>query len=151
MPSDIRLLKTAQNDVLDRVKASGITPTQFVWETVVTQEWGAGYQYSYTASKLVHEPSGFYYQFGSYSDEFSPGHLQRVEHKKVGKDDWFGRLQVVTYWLNELKEQLDAPDLWAELLEVRRLSQTASDWRVPSLHLKKRNMLFGSCMKSSNA
>jgi hypothetical protein len=128
MPSDIRLLKTAQNNVLDSVRASGIAPTQFVWETVVIQEWAGGYQCRYTTSKFVHVPSGFYYQFGAYNDTFSPGHLQRVQYEKVVH--WQSRLQVVIYWLNELKEQLDAPDLWVELLQVRQLSQTASDSRI---------------------
>jgi hypothetical protein len=127
MPKDIRLLKTLQNGVLDRVRASGIAPTEFEWETVAIKEQARGYQASFTASRLVHVPSGFYYQFGAFNHEFSPGHLERVGREGITTGiQRHDRLQHVTYWLRELKEQLDAPDLWAEILQERRLSQIVS-------------------------
>jgi len=81
----------------------------------------------------VHTPSGFYYQFGAYSDEFSPGHLERIGRQDISRasyGSWPSRLQYVTEWLHELKGELDAPDLWAELSNARRLSQIASSSRI---------------------
>ena len=75
---DIRLVRTIRNQVFIRVEASGIEPAHFRWDEVDLVAWSGMYQYSVQASKLVHAPSGFYYQFGPHTDKFSPGHLERI-------------------------------------------------------------------------
>ena len=126
MGHDVRLLKIERNAVFTLVQQSGLEPSDFDWKTEHIQEPGEyGVVYA-DASVLLHKPTGFFYKFGVYSDQYSPGHAERIESVELSVQKWDVRIKAVAHWLSALKEEVEAPDLWQELLRERRLYRLAS-------------------------
>lgn len=136
MGNDVRLLTTEKNAVLTFVREIGLDPSQFRWNTEEFQdsyEYGAIYC---TISKLAHVSSTFYYKFGLYTDEFSPGYRDRVETADVSESQlmaagisdskWEKRLKALQIWLAALKEEVETPDLWASIGQEKALSAAAA-------------------------
>jgi hypothetical protein len=125
MSEDVRLLTKEKNAVWGLVREFGLDPSGFVWKTELfndgTHEGGV---IDCTISVLSHVSSGFFYKFGLYNDEYSPGYRDRVEtvdvidggpfaHSSNSKGAKRGRY--LQTWLSVLKEEVEAPDLWRQL------------------------------------
>ena len=65
------------------------------------------------------------YKFGAYTDQYSPGDLRRIGIKDITSVEWEYRLGVVNDWLLFLNNELEASDLWREILQHRPLYRIA--------------------------
>jgi hypothetical protein len=123
MADDVRLLKTQMNDVFLMVTQKGLSITGFQWDVEQLEErWPGGASYC-EASVLNHVPSGFFYKFGQFTDTCSPGGQARVKTIELleSQHRWEQRYPHIWDWLSALKEELDTPDLWSELIKDRDL------------------------------
>jgi hypothetical protein len=131
-PNDVRLLPTERNAIFELVAESGLAASCFEWadsqrfeEPIVMH----GVTYT-TVSMLVHVPSTFSYKFGKYYDQLFPGVKERVERRDIFKNGldqkWRYRIEAVRDWLYRLKEEVEAPDLWSEMLQDRRFIQISA-------------------------
>jgi hypothetical protein len=122
---DRTLLKLQQNQVLEAIKLHDLDPLQFHWEVVPSSL----HQRSDVAvSKLTHS-SGFYFIFNSTRDNQlwfvrSPGVQGRVEEGTSQK--WPQQLVSLHEWLDILKSEVSAPDLWAALRDEVAIVEAAA-------------------------
>jgi hypothetical protein len=133
------LTKTQRNDILARVTASQLNPGDFTWGQERTPEW-TGWT-GYPADMLAHNPTGYYALFfapgavglgylsnvpqllltrpGEYVVAFEPG-TESPRGKVIGVA-WPNVLDAVALWLAGVKREHDAPDLWTQMEQQRRL------------------------------
>jgi len=117
MSQDLRLTKLQMNDVLVRVQAFRFDPAEFEWHDV---EYPA-----FTVSRIIHSTTCYYFEFEHSAVEYSPGRDLRV--RTVFKlQSWVSKLAWVTSWLENLRAEVDAPDLWAMVGKARELAGAAS-------------------------
>lgn len=103
------LLKSQSNQVLEETRAALCEPAEFEWQDTT------GHQSNTTISKLVHNPSGYYFTFdnhGNFYSQWSPA-AQTFEASN-GSNSWDSQLLWFRQWLNYLKRETESPDLWAE-------------------------------------
>jgi hypothetical protein len=120
-------MMTEKNAVFEAVDRAGLDARAFEWRVLESymepSQFGANYS---EASQLHHCASGYFYTFGQYIDQFSPGPTDRIESASLyeysDSNKWRNRWSALTTWLERLKEELEAPDLWQEMLKERSLS-----------------------------
>lgn len=116
-----KLLKSQKNEVFDILQTEGLEPADFSWtraEAVLKRDL--------LVPRLNHRDKRFYYQFdyGGNPDsplgleekhfcEFSPGDSMSISRQYPGS--WNSQLGYVLQWVNNLKKEIEAPDLWAEI------------------------------------
>lgn len=120
---DARLLRTDRNMVLRLIEAASLDGSQFKWSETTFKE--GIYGGTCLGSLLTHLPSEFFYAFGHTFDQYSPGRQNRIE--SISLSDRYSpkkqiRYQTVSEWAQRLKVEVDAPDLWTELLTTKALS-----------------------------
>jgi hypothetical protein len=111
------------NDVFEMVNFVGLPVADFQWRIErLEHNYHGGASYC-NGSALYHVESQFFYKFGEWSDVFSPGRIDRVQTVELStyasSNRWEQRTEPVLVWLSRLKEELDAPDLWNELITDR--------------------------------
>jgi hypothetical protein len=133
MERDVRLLTTVKDAVFQLVLDSGIDPSEFQWKTARVEDGTEYGVYEYRMSILEHS-SGYFYRFGAYTDTFSPGESSRIAIEDVSyiREKWNQRLNIVGNWLAFLKRELEAPDLWAAILQEKRLLRITFESRIPN-------------------
>jgi hypothetical protein len=104
------VLRSQANEILALVEAVGLEPAAFAWKEVpsyVTRHL--------MVSGLFHEATPFYFRFdfkeGLAHADFSPGDEKQVDVQYPG--DWSGQVRLAKAWLENLKREVEAPDLWA--------------------------------------
>jgi hypothetical protein len=107
-----------------------MNPADFQWEEKdIPEEFGP-----VTVPSLRYSPSGnasqYFFIFGEEGATasgvtYSPGdrHLHHTENNKAG---FVGQLVALGHWLENVKRETAAPDLWATLEEGDQLLETAS-------------------------
>jgi len=105
----VPLQRTQQNEVLAAVQAADLDPGEF--------SWLPGSHYQGSQARLVHQPSDFYFNFifggNTWQCVFEPGDGVPRSHNSAGS--WYQEMQDVARWLYTLRDEVQAPDLWAEL------------------------------------
>lgn len=118
------LSTTRKNAVLGAIQAAGLDAADFVWRdrrSSVTQV-GAGRD-AYTVEQLFHQPTGYWFRFdidaarGSLWAIYDPGPEGASRRDHAGT--WELVLGYAQRWLGWVKQEYDAPDLWAELQRDR--------------------------------
>lgn len=158
------LLKTQKNDVIETIVGCGLDPSEFRLEEVELQDDGAGIygQSAGIVSKYVHIPTGHYCLFDMrehFHMTFTPGHNRPRFHASV--ETWEVIRRSIIVWLSLLKEQYEAPDLWAEYVGAKKLASaidtsseetfSASEQEVIKEGMKQiRNYLFEQIEGSEN-
>jgi len=124
--TDVRLVPTELNAIFGVIATANIPSTNFEWkEFDGTEQVGHRQTTSYRGSELACRNSDFFYRSGIAIDRFSPGEKTRIGYSPVGQfgaSKWQVRLTTVAEWAHRLKEELEAPDLWAEVMATRSLS-----------------------------
>jgi hypothetical protein len=129
---DIRLKQRQLNDILSLIQQSELDPSEFEWADVESIEHQgvivghrARFGHECRISVLTHRPSKYFCKFGLAYITFSPGAQHRVEfHEHL--DVWEVKLQFTRQWLAELRKEVEAPDLWADIGQEKVLSTAAS-------------------------
>jgi hypothetical protein len=122
---DVRLKKNEKSEIFLLVQQSGLNPADFRWTDEDTEEWIDIDSVRFRISILTHRPTDYYCKFGGTRVEFSPGPHKRVEADDH-RDVWNIKRNVANLWVEELKKELDAPDLWASISQEQVLSTAAA-------------------------
>lgn len=124
--ADHDLERTQRNDVLLAIRDSGLNPEDFEWhetETVVNQI-GLG-RAPYMVEALFHLPTGYGFCFdidirrGHHYAVYRPG--PQGPSFQINAGDWRNEVGYVLEWLENVRREFEAPDLWAELRNQREL------------------------------
>jgi hypothetical protein len=115
------LLTSQWDDAFTAITASGLDPREF------RRDERRSLINPVAVPAIVHEPTGSYFVFDwepSYPSSghlavFSPG-LQTYEETAL-QGDWYRQMDVVRQWLQNVRREYTAPDLWAELEREREL------------------------------
>jgi hypothetical protein len=119
MATDATLTKTEKNTVFQQIVNQKFDPLEFAWTEETTQE--TPYPTSvYRKSVLTHCPTEYYFSFGGIVYECSPGQTDEVDSRTRPSLD-YQRFGLVSKWLERVRQEYDAPDLWAMALQDRQL------------------------------
>ena len=117
------LLRTQRNLLLQGIVEAGLPPVDFAWQEVPSK-----HDPSTLISRLEHAPTSFYFNFdylrGKHWTEFSPGSESLVESAYPG--NWQHQFDRVSGWLNQLRREVDEPDLWEMISAERQLVLSAT-------------------------
>src|SRR5690242_11683598 len=119
MPSDATLTKTERNKVFGVVEKSGLSPLDFSWSEVEERQ-ALHRDVAVTVSRLTHGPTSYFFQFGLNYVEFCPGAIKKQEFNRH-EDFWPNKQAVLKEWLIRVREEIEAPDLWAAISNSRSL------------------------------
>ncbi len=75
-------------------------------------------------SRISHQPTKYYFIFGEHSVHYSPGRQQKTVFES-GFHSWAAKESALREWLAELRQEVDAPDLWASIGPERELANAA--------------------------
>ena len=107
-----------------------MNPAEFDWEDTSHDVHEEGYQRVRQCLKLVHRPTGYYFEFADLDSTehrwifFSPGDNTLSDEKhSLG---WQGQFTHLVLWLDSLRLETNAPDLWATISQERELVEAAS-------------------------
>ena len=122
---DVRLKRIQKNEVLTLVQHVGLNPVEFDWLEEDSTEYMDGEPFGFRISRLEHRPTQYYCRFGGLRVEISPGPDDMVEYQEH-RNDWVVKRDSAHLWLEELRKEVDAPDLWATIGQEKALSTAAS-------------------------
>jgi hypothetical protein len=122
--SDALLTKQEKNAVFITLQSNGFDPADFSWQEIKSREWGGLSWQDFIVSQLVHHATGYYFTFGSQVLTTCPGNLRKVEEERHNDD---GKIKLSKYeaWLQRLKHEVEAPDLWATIGQEKVLMAVA--------------------------
>jgi hypothetical protein len=139
------ILKTQANEIFDAIRNKGLDPIEFEWQecdSIVTR--------NIKVSRLAHRPSGFYFIFdfskSSHYAEFSPGVDSIVKREYPGS--WMYQKEYVIKWLDSLKKEIEAPDLWNIILQEKQLTKAAIDSTVNSCFTEEEKSHIAEAMNN---
>jgi len=133
MSINARLLKKQKRELFEVANSFGFNLSEFVWtDDDMSVNYGPGMAHNvhYIVSKIVHKPSGFYCKFAPDMLELSPGDSLPVQTTNAGIAE---RLTLFRSWLQNLKIEVEEPDLWATIGQEKALSTAASFANVDNL------------------
>ncbi len=117
------ILKIHKNQVLKEIQIQKLNPVDFRWGNAYSV-CAAG---RFEVTKLIHIPTEYYFLFDYTHDNehwavFSPGIEKAVqsEHTCI----WDVQYAFVIQWLSYLKQEVEAPDLWATIGQESALAET---------------------------
>jgi len=122
---DVTLTRIERNAVFNMLTTAEFDPADFEWKDhPLAEDTPMGIMHS-TASTLLHRQTGYYCKFGRYYCEFVPGTRAKVE-AQAHNNNWALRERSIRLWLHRLRQEVDAPDLWASIGQEKALSTAAS-------------------------
>jgi len=115
--TDLRLLNKQKNEILKIVNKNNLSPKYFTWQNIEYSTGNSlGMVSEYICSKIYFK-EGYYFTFNfdgfSYNPVYSPGEGKRTESFSVRS--WSGLINTFNNWLENLKHEVDEPDLWVNL------------------------------------
>jgi hypothetical protein len=124
MSASPNLLPSQRKDVFEFLRAADLDPSAFEWTTRVS--WYSKRR----APAIALQDSGFYFMVdfatSSVGVEYSPG--QGAPNVQDSFDhDWSYVRPHLAVWTSRMAEELEVPDLWAELKQRRELYTAAGD------------------------
>jgi len=78
-------------------------------------------------SRLVHTPSGSFFNFDNVRDfysKWSPADEKLTEH--TGHSSWASQLVLVRKWLTYMKRETESPDLWGAISKGAQVLESAA-------------------------
>jgi hypothetical protein len=109
----VPLQTTQRNEVLATVRAARLEPANF--------EWGSALRYRGSQAVLTHTATSSFYDFifdgGLWKGAWQPTREAPLASETLGT--WINVLRAVSGWLDVLRAEIEAPDLWAELQRER--------------------------------
>jgi hypothetical protein len=115
-------LKTQKNQLADVIIRNGFKISNFIWEKEQSQFLHNG-KTKALVHKLKFQLTDYYFIF-DYTDDgqeyntFSPGERRLIQSVESGS--WERQLYYFGRWLEYLKRETNAPDLWSELSNLTR-------------------------------
>ncbi len=115
-------LKTQKNQLADIIIRNGFKLGNFIWEKEQSRFIHDG-KTKALVHKLKYQLTDYYFIF-DYTDDgqefttFSPGENKLVQSVETGS--WEQQLYHFARWMEYLKRETNAPDLWAELTNLTK-------------------------------
>ena len=106
-----RLLKTQRNEVFEVIKHVELDPSSFYWEARAAKSES----YEILNFKDHFSYFGFLIIKKNFRWEYRPGEVYEIETGGDRSTDWSDILVSVYKWLTNIKNEIDEPDLWANL------------------------------------
>jgi hypothetical protein len=122
---DVRLKRVEKNEIFSLVVDVGLNPAEFGWLDEEYTEYIDGEPVQFKTSRLKHRPTRYFCRFGGLRVEMSPGPDHRVEYEEH-HNNWQIKRAAAQLWLEELRKEVDAPDLWATIGQEKALSTAAA-------------------------
>jgi hypothetical protein len=119
------LLRTQKNEILQKITKFELNPSDFTFDEIERKEIRC------IVSKLVHKPTRFYFIFAFnfvYPDQRMIEYFPMGDGKKK-VDSTYEMSNVMDYvvgWLRVVKREIEAPDLWATIIDEKKLFEIAS-------------------------
>jgi hypothetical protein len=121
--TDVTLTRTQKNTIFKLLTEAHFDPADFEWtEHPLNEDTSMGIVQS-RASTLFHRPTQYYFTFGRIYSRFVPGTKNKVEAKARTND---APADCFRLWLRRLRQEVDAPDLWATIGQEKALSTAAA-------------------------
>lgn len=129
LPHQSYLLTSQTDEVFRRIQAAQFNPADFKWTPATSDTYGS---HRVIGERLVHRPTDFYFDFiedskiesgsfgppeGPHSIRFSPSFSYRMGGST--QLNWDNVLEGFDVWLECLRHEFEAPDLWRQLHEGR--------------------------------
>lgn len=117
------VLRSQANEVLELIQSVGLEPSSFAWGIRSSVETPG-----LEVSSLTHSGTGHYFIFdfcdGEHYAVHSPGRdsMRETRHTEF----WSSQVGSVENWLQYLKREVQAPDLWSAILEDSQLATAAA-------------------------
>jgi hypothetical protein len=108
MATDATLTRIEKNSVLSAIQLFQFDPAEFEWVEIKSEEWSQ----HFTVLKLVHRGTGYYITFGGLQIMYSPGDGRKVDGE-IHEHVWDNKRRALNSWLQRLRDEVEAPDLWA--------------------------------------
>ncbi len=100
----MQLEKWKKNHVFEAIQKVGLRPEEFQWERTGDND------------RLNRPASSSHFIFGGGPGQFEPSYVARDgAEKTLPKYTWDGVLVSVDVWLQDVKNCVETPDLWADL------------------------------------
>jgi hypothetical protein len=116
------ILKSQANELFQLIESVHLLPQDFKWTTVNSVN-----EAYLEVSKLIHISSNYYFQFdfrgGNRFYEFSPGDTAQFEKASA---HWDIQKKAFIRWLNNLKREIESPDLWSAIANEKIFSEAPS-------------------------
>lgn len=112
---DFQLLKSQRNEVFNWIREVGLNPSEFKWSTSYSESFSDN-----PVSIITHFPTGYFLNFDRSSRwhqiyfSGSPGRNE-ISFSRYGTQGelWSDDTKIIVQeWLNNLKSEIEAPDLW---------------------------------------
>jgi hypothetical protein len=117
--------QTRKNAILHHIQEAGLDPHDFVWSEEPSEITHAALgREPFTVEVLVHQPTGYWFGFDVDADGspwaiYLPGRDGMKQRERAGSWDYV--FVYVEQWIAFVKQEHEAPDLWAELWRQREL------------------------------
>ncbi len=106
------VLKSQKNDIFVEINKLQLNPAEFAWQEIASQKSAF-----LIISKLVHIPSGYFFEFDFLKDEhycrYSPAEDMAIKSKYPVS--WELQYTNVKQWLSCLKIEIWLPDYWEQI------------------------------------
>ena len=122
---DVTLTKTQKKAVFDWLTAAKFDPADFEWTETQHEEETRRGGFWFKASIITHRLTGYCFCFGGIYCSFIPGVKQKND-VEAHMNDWSMKASTFHMWLHRLRQEVDAPDLWASIGQEKVLSTAAS-------------------------
>ena len=122
---DVTLTQTQKNAVFNWLTAAKFDPANFDWTETQHEEETRRGGFWFKASVITHRRTGYRFCFGGIYCSFTPG-LKRRNDVEVHMNDWSMKASCFHLWLHRLREEANAPDLWASIGQEKVLPTAAA-------------------------
>jgi len=114
------LSRSQRNDILDMIRRHTLDPVDFRWSEKTEREE--------VTEILAHPSTGAYFEFGLWQHggfwlAWWPSLSLSRQHTSA--KNWLVALEIVSGWLNAVRADHEAPDLWGELAKERVIPAAA--------------------------
>jgi hypothetical protein len=122
---DFTLTRVQRNDVFGWLNRRNFDPADFEWQETESVEKLRVRTSRALISRLVHKSTGYYFDFGRLYNRFVPGMREKIAAEEHYAD-WGIQASTFNLWSMRLREEVDAPDLWASVGQEKVLATAAS-------------------------
>jgi hypothetical protein len=120
--SESLILKSQKFEIFKIIENEQLSPQEFIWETVASVN-----DAHLKVSRLVQVNTNYYFQFdflkSSHFYEMSPGDSKQIE--KIHSNSWHLQLSAFQRWVQNLKREIEAPDVWSAIANEKILSDAS--------------------------
>jgi hypothetical protein len=125
MPTDATLTISKKDRLFRMLTGMNFDPADFNWSDKTQEEWDGLAAHKFIVSELKYKRWDYSFSFGYYGVIACPGQDRKIE-KWTHQDNWEYQEQRFEEWLRRLRNEINAPNLWASVGQEKILSNAVS-------------------------